>query len=806
MIRNYLKTAFRSLRRHKGYTIINILGLAFGLCAYMLISAYVHFEKSFDRMHAGGADIYRVESRFYKGDQLVNDWATSTNGYAHAMKDNFPEIASFTRINWHEAERVVRYKNVKFREDHVCFADSNFFHFFSYPLVKGDPRTALQEVNTVVLSETAARKYFGNEDPMGKSLDISTIGSAYHCMVTGVFKDLPPNSTMQFSFLISWATTPQWMKTTWYLHESYTFLKLIPGSDVHALEAKFPALAERYKDGPALKDLTWAIRLVPLWDIHLNAAKQYEVETKGDRRAVQFLTGIGLFILLIACVNYINLSTAKGVERAREVGIRKVSGARRWQLVGQFLLESFLMAGMALLLSVVLVAGLAHSVFRLIGLHIPPGYLFDPWLCAKVLFVFAICIIGSGLYPAQLLASLRPITVLKGRYSFSRKGVLFRKTLVVFQFVLSVLLIAGTLAVYRQIRYMDQEDLGVRIDQTLVLKAPVRAEGYAQKAVVFKDDLLAIPGVVGVTGSGAVPGREVGEFLANRRVGAPKEAERTYEMLKIDHDFMRLYNLTLVAGRAFDLKRPSDSMGLVLNESAVTAFGFASPSAAIGQKIWLEVNPGRPDEVIGVVRDYHQQSLQQAYTPVILFMDPAYSWIPTNYYSVKVNTRSMKGIVAQVTDTWSRLFPESSFDYFFLDDFYDRQYQSERQFAKVFGWFSALAIVIACMGLFGLTAYTVARRTKEIGVRKVLGASAPRITRLLTWEAVRLMLLAGVVALPLAYLMIVKWMESYAFRAELTWWQFALPVALLVVITLATTAYLTVRAALTNPTTALREE
>ncbi|HLZ86705.1 MAG TPA: ABC transporter permease, partial [Puia sp.] len=547
MLRNYLKSAIRILVQNKTFSVINILGLTLGLAAYILISAYVHFENSFDRQHTGSENIYRVESRFYKGSQLVNDWATSTNGYALAMKDNFPEIEAYTRINFNNSERVVRNtgRDIKFREAHVCFADSNFFSFFSYPLLQGDPHTVLKNTNTVVLSQSAAKRYFGTANPMGKFLDISTFAQTLHCMVTGIFADLPRNSSLQLDFLLSWATSPEWQKTTWYLHESYTYLRLKPGTNIHALEAKFPDLAERYKNGPALKELKWAITLVPLTDIHLNTAKQYEIETKGDRSAIRFLSGIALFILLIACINYINLSTARAVQRAKEVGIRKVSGARRWQLASQFLLESLLLGTIAFLLAVLLIVGI-------LALSLPYTVLFDTGLCTRIMIIFFACIVTSGLYPALVLAGLKPIAVLKGRYSFSPAGLRFRKGLVIFQFALSLLLIAGTLAVFRQIRFMMRQSLGVDITQTLVVKAPVNTANYDQKTAALRSALVGLPGVKGVTSSGAVPGREVGEFLANRRFSDAKQNERLYEMLKVDPGFIRLYGMTVLAGHGFE--------------------------------------------------------------------------------------------------------------------------------------------------------------------------------------------------------------------------------------------------------------
>lgn len=807
MFHNYLKTALRNLMRGRASSLINILGLGLGLAAFIGISAYVTYERSYDRMLApAGEAIYRVESQFYKGNQLNDDWATSTNGYALALKQHFPQVADITRIDWSNSERVVRHGTVRFREAHVCFADSNFFSFFNYGWVRGDKATALKEINSVVLSASSARKYFGDTDPVGQPLEISTISSSYPCVVTGVFADAPANSTMHFSMLLSWRTLSTWEQKTWYLHESYTFLKLVPGASPGAVEAGFPAVAEGYKDGPALKDLRWGITLVPMAGIHLQPAKPNEIEVKGNRRAVNFLNLLSYAILLIAGINYINLSTARALQRAKEVGMRKVSGARPWQLILQFLFESVLLSLPALALGLGLAATANKVLPNWLGSEREYGLVAGAGFWLRVAVVYATTVLLSGVYPALVLTRFQPITVLKGRYSFSKGGTWLRKGLVGFQFVLSFLLIAGTLAVYNQLTYMRSQDAGVRVEQTLVVKAPVKTGGYVKKVGALKDQLRGLAGVTGVTMSGAVPGKEVGEFLANRRFGADKTQERLYEMLKVDYDFLGVYQPKFVAGRGFEASRPADSTGLVLNESAARQLGFASPEAALGQQVWLEVNPGRTDKVIGVIRDYHQQGLQQAYTPVILFMDPAYGWVPVRYFSVRLDTRDMDRMVASVRKVWDQQFPESSFDYFFLDEFYDRQYQDDRQFARVASMFCGLAIFIGLIGLLGLTAHAAARRTREIGIRKVLGASVAGVMRLLTVELVGLIGLASVVAAPVAAWMVQKWMQGYAFRAPFSWWLLVVPAPVLLLVTIGTTGWLTWKAARVNPVESLKEE
>ncbi len=804
MLKNILLIAWRNFRHHKAVTIILIAGLTLGQAAFIMISGYTNYERSYDRMLGNADSIYRVESRFYKNDQMTDDWATSTNGYATAMKKEFPEIADFTRINWDNSERVVRNGTIKYREGHICFADSNFFQFFRYPLLAGDAARVLKEPNTIVLSETTAKKYFGTVDPIGKFLDINTVGDSYHCIVTGVFADLPGNSTMRFSALVSWSTQKQWQRDFWYIHDSYTFVRLASGVTPAQIEEKFPALAEKYKSGLSLRDLKWAIQLVPLADIHLRPVKQYEIETKGNSRAVRFMEVIAYIILLIASINYINLTTARAADRAKEVGIRKVSGAKFVQLVGQFLVESTMISGVALAAGIWLTIVLRGPLMEFLGAG--SGVLYDGGLVIRLVLTLVTMILLTGVYPALVLSRLKPITILKGRYISSKGGVLLSRVMVVFQFTASLLLLAGVLAVYRQIRYMKSEPVGVAMAETLVVKAPVHTADNKNTVQSFKTELQGIPGVEAVAGSGAVPGKEVGEFAADRPYGASKSEERTYEMLRVDFDFVPAYGLKILAGRAFDPTRPADSTGIVLNESACRQLGWDSPEEAIGKKVWLETLDQRPNEVIGVVRNYHQQSMQNDYTPVILFMDPALRWIPTRYYSVRIRPGYEQAVTSAVRRAWERYFPESSYDFFFLDDFYNAQYRQDMSFGRNFLLFSSMAVLIACMGLFGLTAHSTRRRTREIGVRKTLGASVPQLVVLLVRESVWLILGCSLLGLPLAYLFITGWLKNYAFRVGLTWWQFGLPVGVLLLIALATISVLVLRAARVNPALTLRTE
>jgi len=806
MLHHYLRVVFRNMLRNKVYTGITILGLTLGMAAFLLISGYVSQEQGYDRIHPNGDRIYRAESLFFKEGQKVSDWPTSTNGLAPALKEAFPEVEAFTRINWRGSTRVVQYQQTKFREEHVCFADSNFFTFFAYPVVQGDRNTFLKAPNTVVIAESAARRYFGHADPMGKYLVISTQSETLHCQVTGVFADLPANSTMQFSMLLSWSTSPEWTRNFWYQHESYSFVRLRPNADPTAVAAKFPALAEKYKTADAMRDQVWGVQLVPLHDLHLNPAKPNEVEGKGNRRAVQALGAMAFIILLIGWINYVNLSTARAMDRAREVGIRKSVGSHKSSLIFQFLFESALFNGLALVLAVLLALLAQYLLPTYLGIRLSLANWLDRQQLGLLLLIFGVGTVLAGLYPALVLAGVKPTLALKGKYRFSAGGALLRQGLVIAQFTASMVLIVGTFVAYRQLDYMMKQDLGVAIDQVLVLRAPVNTDQYDQKIQSFKNTLKTVGAIKEVTSSGSVPGREVGQMLANRRLHAQRGQDRSFEMLTIDYDFIKTFGLKLVAGRDFDRNRPADQYGLILNESSVRQFGFPSSEAAIGEKILLESTPNRPNEIIGVVRDYHQQALQQKFTPLILFMDPDYRWLPTDYYSLKIATDDVSGLVDKVGATWNQFFPQSSMDYFFLDDFFNRQYQQDRQLSRSFLLFSSLAILIACMGLFGLTSYSTARRTKEIGIRKTLGASVSSILSLLTWDTLRLVLLAALLAVPLSGYLVDQWLSGYAFKVGLNPTYWLLPMLILTGIALSTISYLTIKAALANPTKSLRSE
>ncbi len=806
MIKNFFISSFRNLYKNWIFSMINIIGLSFGIACFLLIIGFVFFLYSHDNMQQDLDKIYRVESLFYKGDNMTNNWPSSTNGYGSAMHKNFPEIEDFARINWYNSYRTIRYEDIKFREERVCFADSNFFTFFSFPIIEGNPETFLTEPNSIVISESIAQKFFQSEYPMNKILIISTLRNTYHCMVTGIFKDLPENSSLKFNALISWETSPLWMRNFWYLHESYTYVKINSPEKVKAAEDKFPELAEQYKTNEALRELRWAIDLVPMAEIHLNPVKPYEVDIKGNRKTVKFFSIVALIILLIAWINYINLTTARAIDRAKEVGIRKVTGSSSIQLISQFMIDAFIINLIAFILAFVMVFLAKALILKFIG----DVFNFDFWFTKTFFYIvfstFFIGLFGAGLYPALVISRFKPIQVLKGKFVRSRSGNLYRKILSVLQFGASFVLMAGTIVVYQQIQFMQNMDLGIDINKVLVIEAPVQTDDYEQKILSFKKELRRIPGVEKVTGSGTVPGMQVAKFLANRRFHADVEEDRLYEMLMTDYDYIDTYGLEIIAGRNFERDRPSDLKGLILNEAAVKQFGYTDPEEALNDKIHLEINQDEPNEVIGVIKDYHQQSLQKSFTPIILIMDPEYNWIPIEYYSVKFSSDDVKKIMSESKKIWNDLFPDSSYDFFFLDEYYDQQYRFDLQYSKLFTIFSIIAIFIAILGLLGLSIYSTSQKIKEIGIRKVLGATGFSIYHLLVKEILILITVSCVLAIPVAYFVMDKWLDGYAFKITPSWWIYIFPVFVIISVSLATITRIIIRAINTNPARILRFE
>lgn len=801
MIRNYLTSILRYVSRNKAFTVINILGLAIGMMACMLITQYVMHEFSYDDFHAKKDQIFRVQlDRFDKGE-LSTRWASGAAGIGQDLKTNFPEVKQFVRMT--ERNSVFSHGDVFFKEDNAYFASEDFFRVFSFKLTEGIDSLVLKEPFKIVLSQSLAKKYFGSENPVGKF--VKNNGETDY-EVTGVFEDIPANSHMQVDAVMSFVSLNKlWNDpiTSWMWDGFLTYIVLDEKTDPKKFESKLPAFVQK-QVGEELKryNADMVFRLQPVSAIHLDSDFIGEFKSNGNRESTYFLSIVAVLILIIAWINYINLSTAKSIERAREVGVRKVMGGFRSQLIQQFLFESLLLNVVAVLIAIVLVVVLTPSFGQLTGRDL--DYLLFKqnmfWIWISVLIVGGALL--SGVYPAFVLSAYKPSEVLKGRFKNTNAGLLFRKGMVVVQFISSITLIVGTFTVYRQIRFMQDQALGVNIEQTIVLNSPnvVADSLYQQKFQVFKQRIAQYAEVVAVSASTAVPGAAPGwNAGAIRRLSQGEDEANQYRIIMMDHDFIKSYGLEMAEGRAFSGEVPNEKDNVILNESACRLMGFKKIEEAINDQIFFW---GDTFRIVGVVKNYHQESLKKSYDALIF----RYNSAPGGYYSIKFNTSNVKESLARFEEEWKTVFPGNPFIHFFLDDHYNQQYKADQQFGKVFGIFSTLAIFIACLGLFGLSSLTAIQRTKEIGVRKVLGASVSSIMALVSKDYIFLMAAAIALSVPLAWWIMSGWLESFAYRIPLSWWIFAIPSFVVITIALVTVSIHTIKAARTNPAKSLKYE
>lgn len=806
MIRNYLLTAFRSFLRHRSFTLLNVVGLTLGMTASLLILQYVKYERSFDTFHSKAADIYRIQYNGWQGGKLRFECAAAVPAVGPALKNNFPEVKRFTRL--YPVSGVVSYHSpargeISFLEEKMQVADSSVFAVFDFKLLKGNAEQVLAGPNKAVISEKAARKYFAGDDPIGKTI---TWNGDRRYEVTGIFQDIPPNSHIKFDFMLSYQTlnreTKNESETSWGWYDFNTYVLLEPGTDVAALQAKWNAYLERTQGEAWRKyDRRQEFLLKPLLDIHLyaNLLQESQPDERGDGDSVYALTFIALFILIIAWVNYINLATAKSLDRANEVGVRKVMGAQKNQLVYQFLSESFLINALAAVIALVMVR-IAWPVFSAVaGRNIPLSFMLEGDFWTLLTILFAAGTLLSGFYPALILSSFKPVAVLKGKVMRTAHGSMLRKSLVVFQFVASVVLITGSIIVYQQLSFMRNQDLGIDIHQTLVIRAPgVTDSLYGQKMETFKAAVLRIPGVQSMSASTNVPGDEI--FWAHgvrRLTGGPDNTISGYTV-GIDHDYIPSFNLKLAAGRNFDRAHVNERKSLMLNRAMAEALDFKDPQAAIGEKIIQ----GDTLEIVGVLENYHQMSLKEAVTPLVFRFAQDYA----SFYSFKIEGSRYKDVLAGVEEPWKVMFPGNPMDYFFLDQFFNRQYESDRQFGQIFSLFTMLAIFIACLGLFGLASFMTMQRTKEIGVRKVLGSSVSGVVLLLSRGFIQLVLLANLLAWPLAWYLMDKWLSGFPYHIAINPLLFVGAGAIVVLIAFLSVSVQTIRAARINPAKTLKYE
>ena len=817
MLSNYLKIAIRSFTKNKLYTGLNLLGLTVGMAACLLLLQYISYEWSFDRFHEKADHIYRIINDRYQNGKRVQIGAITYPAVGPLMDEEYPEVVNHTRILF-QGSTILQKEKEMLRLEGSYFVDNEFLDLFSFELLAGDRTTALREPRQVVLTEKVARHFFditnNNYDiALGQNIQLNQDDQPYR--VTGILADMPDNSLLQPDILGSYATLKLYMgaavEQSLEWSDFYHYLEIQPGTDIAALEQKLEDFSERHFKGEEVSGAEEHFYLQPLKEAHLHSLDlEYEIGEVGSSRAVWALLAIALFILALAWVNYINLSSVRAIERAKEVGIRRVVGARRGQLVRQFLTEATLANLISLALAGYLTYLIAPLLSSRLGVHLSWQYLLSGdgmqgRLMAGLLLWFLVGILFSGLYPAFLLGRQQTALVLKGQYRQSEGSKRLRKGLVVFQFAASIALVSVTWVVFQQVRFMTHQALGVNIDQVLRVSQPEQTNWdstYIERVQSFKDELVSHPDIKAVTASSRVPGERMGRIFGIERQGLEGQSFSS-NFIDVDHDYAETYGLKTVAGR--DLRAADHNIAwplienVAINESAAEQLGFEKPEDAIGAVLRF----GEKDwTVVGVLQDYHQMSFHHAIEPIV-FLPVYHNHEP---FSVRISGINADRAIEHLAAAYARFYPGNLLEYEFLDEQVQNLYEADQRFGKTLLFFTVLAILIACLGLFGLASYMAFLRTKEVGIRKVLGASVLGIVSLLSKDFVRLVGWAALIATPLAWLGGRLWLRDFAYRIDLPWWVFFASGGIAIAIALLTVSYQAARAALSNPVEALRSE
>jgi len=807
MLKNYLRSAIRNITRHKFISFINIFGLTIGLTCCMLILIYIINELSYDRFNTNADNVYRVTRSFNTTDGVQTLILGSiAPPFGPLLKNEFSDIKKVTQLRGNGTVSM-RYKDKLLNEQGSYFADENFVNVFTVKTIKGDPTTALSDPFTVMMTEDMAHKYFGDEDPINKEIRLD---NQFNFKVTGIYKPFPANSHLHPEMLLSFITLKdstlygdKQLHTNWGNNDFYTYMLLPPNYNVERMESLFPAFLDKYvhfpgQPGNYQESKNSKLHIQKLLDIHLHSHLDAEIETNGDIKRVYIFSAIALFILLIACINYMNLSTARSALRAREIGIRKVIGAQRKEIITQFLSESVLITSFSLILALVLTWLLIPFINGLSNLGLSITSLYDPKLLVCLLILPFFVGILSGIYPALFMSSFKPVKVLKGILKVSSGGVSFRKVLVVVQFSVSIVLIVATTIVFQQLSYIQQKSLGFDKEHIITMSNPFSTSQFE----TFKNEVMKNAGVKEVGRSSRIPsGRLLDDQGISVFEGAksqPVKADVKY--VNADYGFIPTFGMKIAAGRNFSREFGTDSNNYVINVASVKALGWKTPENAIGKDL---AYGGVRGKVIGVVNDFHFESLHQSIIP-LLFRMPAHD----NYgrLSIKITGNNINSSINTIQEAWLKLQPENPFEYTFLDERFQKLYNSEQQQGSLFTIFSFIAIFIACLGLFGLSAFTITQRVKEIGVRKVLGASIPQIVTELSKDFLKLVLIASVIALPIAWYAMSKWLLDFAFRISIQWWVFLMAGVIAVVIAFVTISFQSIKAAMANPVKSLRSE
>ncbi len=799
MLKNYLNVAVRNLVRHKGYSLINIVGLAIGLAICILIFQYVRMELSYDGFHENADDIYRFVGSF---QEETGEWdysALTPIPLGPALADQYPEVIRFSRFL--NRTTVVKSDGRVFNEL-LLFADADVLSMFSFDMLKGNPGVALNDKHSVVLSEAAAEKYFGDSDPMGKTLSIRGGDDFIDFVVTGVVEKVPHNSTIRFDFLLPYAAmldnlSPQ-LTDNWGALTTRTYIQVVKGTSAALLEQKLPVFLETHLRPIFGDDLDRArFHLQPLKDIHLDPRISYRLEPTNNPIYLYMLLGIGVFILILACINVTNLAVGQASTRLKEIGTRKIVGAGRKELVKQFLGESIALTVFAMCAAFVLAEVLMPVFNGLANTRLTMDILVNWTILPILLGLILLVSVAAGGYPALYLSRFNPAEIIKGSLRVGKPGV-FSRSLVVLQFSLSIFFIICTLLMSRQLNHMKNMNLGFEDDQVVVINTGT-ADGE-QALSLLRNELRSEPSIKSIAGAGESLGR-VSTYMATMAECSDMDAE--CHVFRIDQDYLSTLGMELTQGRNLSTDFPADPKHSVLvNQAFVDKFGLQSP---LGEKVrvplrLLENNMGT---IVGVVRDFNYLSLHTDVEPAVLHMSPKY---PVSFIAVKVSPEDLQQTINMLRGTWSKIAPDVPFEYYFLDEDFNRQYATEQRWSSIFGYSSFFAIFIASLGLLGITTLAVGRRTKEIGIRKVLGATVSGLVRLISKEFLLLVLIANLIAWPVAYYAAARWLENYAYRINIGWETFILAGILALLIALITVSFQAVRAALTNPVDALRYE
>lgn len=802
MIRNYIKIAFRNLYRNKFFSIITIMGVTLGMAACLILFKYINIELNYDNFHNNKSSIYRVAYKYYKNGELKINSAKSLPALGRAMSMDLPEVGGYCRI--YKWNCFISYEDVKFNDQTTIYADTSFFNIFSYPLLKGNSNTVLKEINTVAISQTASRKYFGNEDPIGKVINIF---GTIPCIVKGVFYDLPGNTHMEFDFVLPYKMFVNFygveMENGWDYNYVYNYVKLKNGIKKDAVELKLDHFLRKYRKDLEKDGVKVELELQSLTNIHLDSNLQEELKENGNRQTIYFLTLVAIIILIIAWINFINLSTARAMDRAKEVGIRKVSGAFKWQLIKQFIIESFIINTIAVTLSFILVIFLIPYFNQLIEVDLNMKFRGWFWSILAYIILFVFGAIVSGIYPAYVLSSFKPSLILKGSFIDSKRGSLFKKALVGFQYTITFILLVSTIVVYLQLKKMKNQDLGFNKEQVLVVKAPrvVNDSIYNSNKVAFVHNLLKESICKSVAESNLVPGIENNNYYMNSfsRPGKDPNDNKIYYINWVDYEFIPTYEIEIIKGRNFSRDFISDKDAMIIDEGSLTLLGFENPDEAVGSLVLFE---GKRLNVIGVMKNFRQRSFNLAYEPTIFLMNGNIR----DYYSIRLNTSDIVSVIKKIKLQWEIVFYDSPFDYFFLDDFFDTQYKSEQKLSKIFTIFSILAILIACLGIYGLVYFDNMKRKKSIAIRKVLGSGVNKILYIVFKYYLRIILIAFIFSSVVNYYILNNWLDGYSVRIGFSVWMFIGPFFLIVVISFLTVSINTIKVAMANPAKALKDE